>query len=199
MLNTILLYHVSAKDMGTAVTLFPRIPENVASGEDETVPRICCCNNLLSCLKAMVEFPYHYNKHNQPELIKKLYVYTAHVPISKIVEPTCHQVPDNWMTGELWVIAPMTFNRTWVYNILPQAHIMGTPYSRFILHDFNWDDEIVADRRIAQTVYGDEQSFSILTFDDEFREPSNANTKNIIFGDDPRYSEILNQLKKKEI
>lgn len=199
MLNTMLLYHVSAKNLGTGVTLFPRIPENVASGEDKTTPRICCCTNILDCLRAMVEFPYHYNDNGQPELLEKLYVYTAHVPISKITEPTIHQVPDRCMTGEYWVTEPQNFDRFWIYTITRQAHIDGTPYSRFILHDYNWDDEIVADRRIAQVVYGDEVSFSILTFDDEFREPSDANTKNIIFGDDPRYSEILNQLKKKDI
>lgn len=76
------------------------------------------------------------------------------------------------------------------YKVWRQARLAGTPYSRFIFHDaMQSDDEIVCDRKIDKTIYGEPISFSMLELDYKYAFPDEQNVKNVLIdGVDPGYS-----------
>lgn len=187
-MTTMYLYHISKTDLGSEVLLKPRVPKHKDKYEDNSTPRICCCPTIPGCIHAIPDFIFD---GQSTALTDTLYVYSAYVPVEYIVQPTCMMVCDSWFTGELWVTHPGMWYKVHTYKVWRQARLAGTPYSRFIFHDaMQSDDEIVCDRKIDKTIYGEPISFSMLELDYKYAFPDEQNVKNVLIdGVDPGYAD----------
>lgn len=156
-MDTLHVYFLSDKDLGGTVTLEPKIPDMTMSGEDESIPRICCATTVLACL-------YSLGWHGDLKGNKKVWVYEADVPCKKLYQPTPEELPDGWVTGELWIMEPQEFELFAQYNYHRQMVLSNlVPYSRYCFIR-EGEDEIV-DRVTATAVYGDLSAFSFIAED----------------------------------
>lgn len=151
------LYHISQIDLGSRVLMTPMVPKFKTQGEDNTIPRICCCTSIPGCIHAIT---------NIPELIDTakrldLYVYEANVDAKYIVQPSDKMLPDVWLTGEMWVTTPQIFYKCHHYIATKQFHIPNTNFSRYAFKDIVEEYEVV-DRVVGGLVYGDSSSFSMV-------------------------------------
>lgn len=154
------LYHISQIDLGSSVLMLPNIPKFKTDGEDNIIPRICCCTSIPSCISAI---------NNIPELIDivkviDLYAYEAYVEMKNIIQPSDDKLPDVWLTGEMWVIEPTMFFKCHHYKCSKQFHIPNTVYSRYAFKVIKEEYE-VADRVAGDLIYGEPESFSMLLSD----------------------------------
>lgn len=107
-MKTIKVFHVSRVFLGDEAVLKPGIPEFTAERENEFTPRVPASLNVLSCLKSMeLSFDETVYASSAP---LPLWVYVADVPVEDIYQPTTEDVPDVWMTGELWVTKPIAWH-----------------------------------------------------------------------------------------
>lgn len=187
-MKTMYLYHISKKDLGDQILLTPRIPKHKDKYEDSTTPRVCCCPTIPGCIHAIPDFIFD---GQSTTITNTLYVYGAHIPVEYIIQPGYTMVSDAWFTGELWVTHPETWFKVATYRVYRQARLDGTPYSRFIFHDaIQANDEIVCDRKIDKTVYGELESFSMLELDYQYAFPDDRNIKNVLIdGVDSEYKD----------
>lgn len=187
-MKTMYLYHISKKDLGDQILLTPRIPKHKDKYEDNITPRVCCCPTVPGCIHAIPDFIFN---GKDVTISSLLYVYGAHIPVEHIIQPGYTMISDAWFTGELWVTQPETWFKVATYNVYRQARLAGTPYSRFIFHNaVQSDDEIVCDRKIDKTVYGELESFSMLELDYQYAFPDNRNIKNVLIdGVDSEYKD----------
>lgn len=94
------LYWVTQKQIGDnilEVNLTPQIPKTVSDGEDKVTPRICMSSSVIGAINSISNNIYG----------NIVYVYTADVKVQDIIQPSIEQVPDVFMTGEMWVIKPI--------------------------------------------------------------------------------------------
>ena len=80
------------------IELNPKIPKSIMKIEDSITPRICVSSSLNGYLSS-IDGLCNYDK---------LYVYETNV--SDIYQPTESQVPDAFLTGELWILEKCKFN-----------------------------------------------------------------------------------------
>ena len=153
------LYHISQIDLGSKILMQPKVPKFKTQGEDNTIPRICCCTSIPGCIHAI---------NNIPELIDisktlDLYAYEANVDAKYIIQPSDKLLPDVWITGEMWVTTPQVFYKCHHYIASKQFHIPNTNFSRYAFKDIV-EDEVI-DRVVGTMIYGDLNSFSMIMED----------------------------------
>ena len=69
-MSKIKLYHISYdKTEPLEKEFVPRIPDNAASGEDESIPRICFCDSIERCLNAANDNLGDYEDANKAVII----------------------------------------------------------------------------------------------------------------------------------
>lgn len=93
------VYHISDKKL-PSIKLNPRIPQNYMTNngfEDNTTERVCVSKNIDGALKAM-------SMNLQG---KQLHVYSLDIPDSEVYKPTVKEVPDGFITKELWIKKPV--------------------------------------------------------------------------------------------
>ena len=165
-MTDILLYHVSLQDFGDRHTFIPAVPSKRAVQEDRTMPRVCACLTLPDCLKAM-ELTFDAGISLDGDTVP-VYVYTARVPVESIHQPDTAQVPDAWMTGELWVMdaVPWTLTRRGYLrrhmDFAAKEFVTGNEavFSRYAFTP-DGEDEVV-DKYRETVLYGDMDGFSFL-------------------------------------
>lgn len=86
-----ILYHVSKDPHISETVVYPRIPTYRMEGEDQLIPRICVSPSILGCLSAV----------DQLEVGDAVYIYTCES--NNIFQPSCQQVADQHLTGEVWI------------------------------------------------------------------------------------------------
>lgn len=167
-MNSMVVFKICFEDLGDNIILDPRIPRYPAKNEDTTINRIPVCTTIPACITAL-ELTSMITKDDP---VLEVYVYTAAVPMEYLDEPNIHtiKVPDQWKTGELWVMYP------WMFTKLGKAYLrkhMEFPNSAFSRYSFRFEmfDEVV-DRVCAAPVYGEMRSFSFLDLDHERIEPT---------------------------
>lgn len=93
------LFHISEKALD-GVTLYPRIPNNELTRnkkEDYSTPRVCFSTFIEGCLQSI----------NTSACCKDYNIYIpCEIPDSQYI-PTIEQVPDQMLTGEVWVLSPV--------------------------------------------------------------------------------------------
>lgn len=107
------------------MVLSPRVPEYVMSGEDEDMERICAAPTIMGCINAIL-LPIGVNDKNIFEYyeifnIEKqeypVWVYAANVPCKDIIQPTEKDLPDVFITGELWITNTCEFTKVNKYYL----------------------------------------------------------------------------------
>jgi len=96
-----ILFHISQEDLD-GVTLYPRIPtvrnnNYINTGlEDGDTPRVCFSPFIEGCIQAV----------NNSALCK---TYNIYVPTHRCTQyiPSLEEVPDQYLTGEVWVLHPV--------------------------------------------------------------------------------------------
>lgn len=96
----VIVYHLSAADLGDEPVLRPRIPRDRMPFENRTVARVCAAPSVAGCLQALSGS--YYNRG-------AWCIYAADIPSDLLVEPVA--VPDAAETGELWLLEPTRFRR----------------------------------------------------------------------------------------
>lgn len=162
-MKTMKLYFISKRDLGNQTNLFPRVPPSIMRDvtdaiEDDKTERICCAPTVTGCIRAL-NIPMRFYSSASDYHIH-FWLYSADVPVDLIIQPTQEQVPDVWITCELWVIKPYIF----------------TLVSECVGNDFNMENNIIVNRfnvnfvnvpKIKEEItefetYGDITSFSMI-------------------------------------
>ena len=95
--DTIKLYHISVNRLGDEV-FYPRVPNERAQFEDDTIPRICVSTSVRGCIKGLgIDGTHHH-----------VFLYTPVEYKGKkikghIFKPTVDEVPDVVETREKWI------------------------------------------------------------------------------------------------
>lgn len=94
------LFHISRQNLD-GVTLYPRIPDNRLTQkgkENATVPRVCMSPFIEGCLRSITTTPacLSFNIYTTLDLVEEQY------------QPTEVEVMDAPLTGEIWVLEPVT-------------------------------------------------------------------------------------------
>ena len=105
-------------------------------------------------LKNFLFFIQHY-------LLKSIvYVYYTIVNVEDVYEPTIAQVPDVWLSGELWLTESTLFVKEYNAKIRRHMNLPNCAYSRYSFVREGSDE--VVDRIQATHIYGDQDSFSFI-------------------------------------
>lgn len=150
------------KDAQKSILLSPYIPNNRANGENSTTPRIPCSLTIMGCITSL-SLPFIYEDYMK---IRKstdnrfiVHLYGADVSVDNIYQPTNDQVPDEWLTGELWLTKDTEFIIEKTYELNRHIELPGFPYSRYSMTQI---DDMIVDRVGASVVYGDIDNFSFI-------------------------------------
>lgn len=81
------------------INLEPRIPKTKMRGEDGEIPRIGVALTIGSCLSAITSM----------DVGDKVHVYEAFVENTDLIQPSEDDVPDSFLTGELWLLKDTQF------------------------------------------------------------------------------------------
>lgn len=121
------LYHVS-RNLGIIDEFEPRIPMEVANGEDETIGRICVSSSLEGCFSSapwggnMLEYTLY--DEDADEVYREFRVYefdTSNILSGDIVTPEelwyCNYVSDAIYKGEHWILESVPYTNTYVIAI----------------------------------------------------------------------------------
>ena len=138
--------------------LTPYIPNNRARDEDDTTLRIPCSLTIMGCISSL-SLPYIYEDRNDKDSKFIVHLYYADVPNENIYQPSNDQVPDQWLTGELWLLKDEVFTHKRTYVLSRHIELPGFPYSRYSMTQI---DDMIIDRVGASVVYGDEDNFSFI-------------------------------------
>lgn len=162
-MNSMIIYKICFEDFGDRVLLNPQIPVHPAKNEDNKINRIPVCTTIPDCIRAL-ELSSMITKDDP---ILTVYVYTAEVPMENIEHPNKHdvKVPDQWRTGELWIMHPWMFTKIGKASIRKHMEIPYSAYSRYAFTMENFDE--VLDRICAAPIYGEMASFSFIDLDHE--------------------------------
>lgn len=94
------LFHISRQNLD-GVTLYPRIPDNRLTQkgkENATVPRVCMSPFIEGCLRSITTSP----------MCLSFNIYTTLDVVEEQYQPTEEEVMDAPLTGEIWVLEPVT-------------------------------------------------------------------------------------------
>ena len=121
------LYHVSYENLGSRVTLIPRVPQNPAPGEDVKVKRVCVSPRIGDCLRL---FAWADGQH-------KVHVYSTEVkqvPAASWMLPKKY-VPDyrKWSREEVWLLSKegYQFERVGYVRMFRVEMVIGTAFWYF--------------------------------------------------------------------
>lgn len=159
-MNSLLVFKICFEDYGNTVLLDPQIPRYPAKNEDVTINRIPVCTTIPNCIKAL-ELS---SMVTEGDLLT-VYVYSSEVPMEYIEHPNKFdvKVPDQWRTGELWVMYPWMFTKVGKATIRKHMEIPYSAYSRYAFTMENFNE--VVDRICAAPIYGEMTSFSFIDLD----------------------------------
>lgn len=104
-----IVYFVTQKNMGSEVTLIPRIPKSSLKDEGD-IPRICVSTSILGALSSIgrnICFGC------------STFVYSCDANFDEIIQP--NNVHDVDYTGELWILSPKKFT-LWKTLELEKVH-----------------------------------------------------------------------------
>lgn len=155
-------YKICFEDMGNATVIHPSIPKHPAKGEDIVTHRICVAPTIPQCIKAL-ELTSFITK-DTPSI--KVYIYFTVIDERNsdiLYNPT--NVPDRWITGEMWIMTPCLFSKLYAGTIRKQMEIPNTGYSRYTFVRDGYEE--VLDRHCATAIYGTKDSFSFIELDNE--------------------------------
>lgn len=94
------LYYISIENISNN-TLLPRIPDNYFTKygyEDNIHKRVCFCKTIEKCLMAL--------SINCKDLVFNVYE-VDDINNYQIFKPNTKEVPDSYLTGELWILTPV--------------------------------------------------------------------------------------------
>ncbi|MBE6716638.1 MAG: hypothetical protein E7573_06935 [Ruminococcaceae bacterium] len=147
-MQTIKLYHISYDTTESLKKEFiPRIPENIATGEDKSIPRICLCDSIERCINAAED-----NFGDYEEEDKAIIIVWEHEFCLFDDKLLCWQhlyennlVPDAALTHEYWYLdtLQMTGNYYEIININDAifnkrlVYIINPKYKEKVLQVFN--------------------------------------------------------------
>lgn len=132
--DTIKLYHISLVNLGERGILSPRVPKTTMKTKDKETKRVSTSRTILGCMKGII-FPAAtagntYNStaeinNKRIDSVKTLayggivqfYLYSAEVKIKDIIVPNKQQLPDWFLSGELWVTAEYEWQREHIIGI----------------------------------------------------------------------------------
>lgn len=159
-MNSLLVFKICFEDYGNTVLLDPQIPRYPSKNEDVTINRIPVCTTIPNCIKAL-ELS---SMVTEGDLLT-VYVYSSEVPMEYIEHPNKFdvKVPDQWRTGELWVMYPWMFTKVGKATIRKHMEIPYSAYSRYAFTMENFNE--VVDRICAAPIYGEMTSFSFIDLD----------------------------------
>lgn len=150
------VYRIITNDIGDVVVFEPSIPINFAKNEDTSTPRIPCARTIYQCIMSAeltklitVDDP-----------VLDVCVYSTIVNVENIYEPTIAQVPDVWLSGELWLTESTLFVKEYNAKIRRHMNLPNCAYSRYSFVREGSDE--VVDRIQAAHIYGDKDSFSFI-------------------------------------
>ena len=75
--------------------LYPRIPKNRMTTEENTIQRICVSKSIIGCLTAIGGF----------DIGDVVYIHQCQS--NKVYQPTTKEVADSCFTGEEWILEPV--------------------------------------------------------------------------------------------
>lgn len=106
-MNTIKLYHISY-DITEPLNkeFIPRIPGNAATGEDESIPRVCLCDSIERCLNAAEDRLGDYENEDKAIIVvwEKEFSLFDHNLLSWQHLYENNLVPDAVLTHEYWYL-----------------------------------------------------------------------------------------------
>lgn len=94
------LYYISIENISNN-TLLPRIPDNYFTKygyEDNIHKRVCFCKTIEKCLMAL--------SINCKDFVFNVYE-VDDINNYQIFKPNTKEVPDSYLTGELWILTPV--------------------------------------------------------------------------------------------
>lgn len=161
------VYHFSDTDLGAVIEMCPSIPRNIADGENDYTPRICCCTSVTQCINALHTIPYDISEAEKGYL--DLYLYEANIPVEDIYQPNMIELADVWTTGELWILKPTVFNKISHYKVQRQFSLPNYGLSRYeFTNDYVYS--AVCNKVYDDPIYGSIGSFSMLMADPQYKE-----------------------------
>lgn len=116
-----MLYHISREDLNHKV-LNPRIPKNRYGCEDGKTPRVCFAITIEGCLNAI-------NRNSNTE-------FNVYIPKERSLRyklPTKDEVCDVSMTGEVWVLEPVTLIK--IATLYVKARVTTDPINYVMIND----------------------------------------------------------------
>lgn len=146
-MKTMRVYHVSRNDLGDNPILTPRVPTMASythplEGEDYVTARVCVCPTIFGCIKAL-NYPANCDFVGRQRFGCPIWVYETDVNVDWIYQPTEHEVPDVWVTGELWVLHDIEMRQCTKYLLRRIGRIgsktrynlklMDVPFSRYAM------------------------------------------------------------------
>ena len=161
---------------GTSFIKQPSIPNYRMIGENTTIPRISVCTTIPACIQALNLPDYQFKKLNDKPGRKyvtdndktvdlnirrkpiKIYLYAYDATIDELSYPV--DVPDSWITGELWLTKPTDFVYVDTYYVRVCMHIPNSCYSRYTVTKEGYEEAI--DKICGDIIYGDQDSFTFL-------------------------------------
>lgn len=102
-------YYFASKEDFNNETLYPRIPENRMSGENNTTERICVSKSINGCLSAVQCF-------DDNDI-----VYIHQCESNYVIQPTINKVPDVLFTGEEWIFEPVLMKKIMKIKIISSS------------------------------------------------------------------------------
>ena len=157
------VYRISTIDLGNCILLEPSIPKHPMKNEDIITPRICCAPTIMGCIDSAEIINTNIDRLEAGECIT-LYLYEAYVDVSNIHQPVNFQLPDQWLTGELWLFKSQEFYKINKYVLRKHMDLPNSAYSRFSMTSIN--NEEVLDVISASKIYGNLDSFSFIDFNE---------------------------------
>lgn len=154
----ILVYKIMMQSNGDTMTLCPMIPKSPMKGENTTIPRISVAPTVYQCLMGInaIELLDTSESDKLP-----LYLYATWITDRSVVhQPTTDEVPDQWISGELWIRNNCPFVKIGKGYLTKQFDLPNVPYSRYCFYIEG--EELPLDFVAAPNIYGEEFSFSFI-------------------------------------
>ena len=165
------VYRFEFVDKGDSFMATPSVPEFTSEYEDSSTERICVCPYILGCIRAL-EIPESIIVDKDGLDNKILHLYSASVNEQDLQlgfhQPSESEVPDVWITGEMWLLQPTKFVKEAEYTISKQFDLPNSVYSRFQVaktYPNGYSYELPPDRVVAPVIYGDSNAFSFIAMD----------------------------------
>lgn len=156
------LYKILFEDFGGEVILHPSIPKYPAKKEDRIAPRICTAPTIPMCIHSLELFSHLIGEITT----KEVFVYYCDLDnYDNLVFPTQDQVPDAWLTGEVWITTDYKFYKLYDAVFGKHMYIPNSPYSRYYFKKKELEMSDLPDYMYARNIYGTEEYFSILEAD----------------------------------